>query len=180
MTTAVANNRIKQRFDRWDTDGDGALERADFEREAANIAEAFGKNIESPQGRALRNAFRSLFDYHACKAGVCPDGRITEEQFLDIYDRLMFQQGESSFNRVLRPVMQALIGLCDNDNNGRINRAEFATWLRGLGVSATDARTTFDRIDTNGDGELTVEELLTAVRDFHYGRLDAPMLGSNY
>jgi Ca2+-binding EF-hand superfamily protein len=177
MTTAIANYRIKQRFDRWDADGDGALDRSDFEREAADIAAAFGKNIESRQGRALRNAFRSLFDYHACKAGVGPDGRITEGQFLDIYERLMFHQGELSFNRVLRPVIQALIGLCDANNDGHINRTEFATWLHGLGVGPVDARKAFDRIDTNGDGELSVEELLKAVRDFHYGRLDATMLG---
>jgi Ca2+-binding EF-hand superfamily protein len=177
MTTAVANNRLKQRFAKWDTDRNGSLERSDFEREANRIIQAFGAQPNSPQAKALMTAFGNLFDYHASEAGVGQGGSVTEDQFLRINEKLMFSEGEASFNRVLRPVMQALIGLCDRDSDGMINRQEFTQWLNGVGVGESDALKAFDQIDTSSDGQLSVDELLAAVRNFHYGKLDVPLLG---
>jgi Ca2+-binding EF-hand superfamily protein len=46
-----------------------------------------------------------------------------------------------------------------------------------VGLSDADSDAAFDRIDLDGDGSLTVDELVVAVREFHYGRLDIPLLG---
>jgi Ca2+-binding EF-hand superfamily protein len=177
MTTAITTDRLRQRFAKWDVDGSGSLERADFEREADRVAGAFGAEPRSREAKALKDAFRNLFEYHAKEAGVSGNGSVSEDQFLRINEKLMFSEGEASFNRVLRPVMEALVGLCDSDHNGRINQEEFTQWLKGVGVSESDARAAFHQIDTDRSGELTVEELLAAVRNFHYGKLDVPLLG---
>lgn len=177
MTTAITTDRLRQRFAKWDVDGSGSLERADFEREADRVAGAFGADPRSREAKMLKEAFGNLFDYHAREAGVSGNGSVSEDQFLQINEKLMFSEGEASFNRVLRPVMEALVGLCDSDHDGRINQQEFIQWLKGVGVSESDARDAFRQIDTDGSGELTVEELLAAVRNFHYGKLDVPLLG---
>lgn len=176
MTTAIANDRLRQRFAKWDTDGNGTLERPDFEREADRVSGAFGAEPSSREARALKDAFRNLFDFHAREAGVPTNGSLSEDQFMRVNEKLL-SEGEASFNRVLRPVMQALVGLCDRDQDGMINQHEFTQWLKGVGVSETVARDAFRQIDADDDGELSVDELLGAVRDFHYGRLDVPLLG---
>jgi hypothetical protein len=94
-----------------------------------------------------------------------------------INEKLIFTEGEASFNRVLRPVMQAIVGLCDRNSDGMINREEFGQYLKGVGVNNADAMAAFDQCDTDRDGELSVDELLGAVRNFHYGKLDVPLLG---
>lgn len=177
MTTALANDRLKQRFEKWDVDGNGALERSDFEQEAADIARNFGTDVNSPEGRNLRKAFNDLFDFQASQAGVGPNGRISLSQFVAVNEKVM-QQGESTFDRVLRPIVKALIDLCDDNHDGMINQAEYAKWLKAVGVDSSTARSTFSQIDTNGDGELSQNELLAAVRDFHFGKLDVPLLGA--
>jgi Ca2+-binding EF-hand superfamily protein len=177
MTAAISNDRLRQRFAKWDSDGNGSLERTDFEREADRIAGAFGAEPSSHEARALKDAFRNLFDYHAREAGLPQNGSLTEDQFMQVNEKLMFSSGEASFNRVLRPVMQALVGLCDRNKDGMINQQEFTQWLKGVGVSDTVARDAFRQIDTDNDNELTVDELLAAVRNFHYGKLDVPLLG---
>jgi Ca2+-binding EF-hand superfamily protein len=177
MTTAIASDRLRKRFAKWDVDGSGSLERADFEREADRVAGAFGAEPRSREAKTLKDAFRNLFDYHAKEAGVSGNGSVSEEQFLRINEKLMFSEGEASFNRVLRPVMEALVGLCDSDHDGMINEKEFTQWLKGVGVGASTARDAFRQIDTDKSGELTVDELLAAVRNFHYGKLDVPLLG---
>ncbi|CAM02479.1 Ca2+-binding EF-hand superfamily protein [Saccharopolyspora erythraea NRRL 2338] len=177
MTTAIASDRLKKRFDRWDFDGNGALERADFEKEAQHIAEAFGKDAGAAEVQTLKNAFGGLFDYLAKEAGVGSDGSLTEEQFIRVTENLIFEQGEASFNRVLGPVVKGIVGMCDKNADGQINADEFAAWLTALGMSKAEAAEAFNQVDTNGNGELSLDELLTAVRDFHFGRLDVELLG---
>lgn len=177
MTTSIANDRLRQRFAKWDSDGDGRLQRSDFEEEANRIAGAFGAEPRSRETKALQEAFDNLFDYHAAEAGVPGDGAVSEDQFMRINENLMFSEGEASFNRVLRPVMQALVGLCDRNDDGMINSEEFIQWLKGVGVDEATARDAFAQIDIDHDGELSVDELLGAVRNFHYGKLDVPLLG---
>ncbi len=177
MTTAITTDRLRQRFAKWDVDGSGTLERTDFEREAERVAGAFGAQPKSKEAAALREALCNLFDFHAREAGVPPNGSITEDQFIRINEKLMFSEGEANFNRVLRPVMQAIVGLCDRNDDGKINREEFVAYLQGVGVDQSAAQDAFRQIDTDNSGELTVDELLAAVRNFHYGKVDVPLLG---
>jgi Ca2+-binding EF-hand superfamily protein len=177
MTTALANDRLKQRFEKWDADRDGVLGRSDFEREANAILRNFGVDKNSPEARNLQQAFNDLFDYQVREAGVGPDGQISQEQFVSANEKLM-QQGESNFDRMMRPIVKSLIDLCDDNHDGMINQSEYAKWLKAIGVDAAMARSTFSQIDTDGDGELSEKELLAAVRQFHYGKLDVPLLGA--
>ncbi|MGC7099985.1 EF-hand domain-containing protein [Amycolatopsis lurida] len=177
MTTAVAQDRLTQRFEKWDTNGDGALELADFQDEAHLIAEAFAKGESSAETRTLMAAFTGLFGYLTAQAGVGPDASLSQEQFRAVTERLIFEEGEAAFNRVMGPVVEAVVGMCDDNHDGHIDGNEFAIWLGALGVERDEARTAFEQIDSSGDGLLSTEELLTAVRNFHFGKLHIPLLG---
>ncbi|MEU9184383.1 EF-hand domain-containing protein [Streptomyces sp. NPDC048484] len=177
MSTEIANNRLKKRFEKWDTDGSGVLERSDFESEAAKIAENFGKSPGSPEVQALNDAFQGLFDHLVQEAGTSGQGSLTQDQFLGVTGNLIFSKGEADFNRALGPVVGAIIGLCDQNADGRISREEFASWLTAVGVGPDRAPGVFEQVDTDGNGELSQDELLAAVRDYHYGRSNVELLG---
>lgn len=49
MTTAVRNDRLKQRFQKWDVNGNGYIERSDYEAEAQRIIKALGETPSSPK-----------------------------------------------------------------------------------------------------------------------------------
>ncbi|MFV0138028.1 EF-hand domain-containing protein [Streptomyces sp. HMX87] len=177
MTTALANDRLLKRFQKWDADADGQLEREDFTEEAAKIAHAFGKAPDAREVQALRDAFDSLYNYLAREAGVPSGGAISQDAFLRVTGNLIYQGGEANFNRALGPVVKAIIGICDKNADGKINAEEFEAWMAGIGVNRSEAREAFTQVDTNGDGELSLNELLAAVRDYHFGRLDVELLG---
>jgi Ca2+-binding EF-hand superfamily protein len=175
MDTTVATERLQKRFAKWDHDGSGRLERSDFEKEAAQIASAFGKNEDSAEVQPIKNALIGLFEYVDQEAES--GGLVTEAQFVGVTEKLIFEKGEAEFNRALKPVVEGIIALCDKNDDGKINGAEFATWLKALGMDEGQAAEAFQRVDKNGNGELSVDELLAAVRDYHFGVSDVELLG---
>lgn len=178
MTTALRNEHELQRFQKWDVNGDGVIDRSDYDAEARRIVEAFGETVSSERGRVVREALLAMYDRQARVAGVGPGEGMTQQQYLAANQKLMFNQGDAGFDELLRPAIAAIVDLCDRDRDGLVSRMELRSWLgSAVGLSDADSDATFDRIDTDGDGRLTVDELVMAVRDFHYGRLDIPLLG---
>jgi hypothetical protein len=103
---------------------------------------------------------------------------MNQEQYLAANRELMYDRGDSGFADLLRPTIAAIADLCDTDRDGYVSKAELRRWLGpAVGLGDADSDATFDRIDLDGDGRLTVDELVDAVREFHYGRLDIPLLG---
>ncbi|MEV7548663.1 EF-hand domain-containing protein [Amycolatopsis sp. NPDC089917] len=178
MTTVMRNERELQRFRKWDTNGDGVIDRGDYQSEARRIVSAFGESVDSGRGRAVWDALMDLFERQAEAVGVDPDEALSEEQYLAANRELMFSRGDAGFDELLRPTIAAIADLCDSDRDGLVSKVELRSWLgSAVGLSDADSDAAFDRIDLDGDGSLTVDELVTAVREFHYGRLDIPLLG---
>ncbi|GAA2360595.1 hypothetical protein GCM10009854_44630 [Saccharopolyspora halophila] len=176
MGRVVAQDRIKARFDRWDSDGSGDLQRTDFEHEADRIARAFGVEPTTRTALRLKAALVGLFELCADQAGVSSNGPITEVQFQKAAEGLIFERGEAAFNRALRPVVQGVVRLCDGDGDSRLDRAEFTCWLTALGMDEVKAAEAFERVDADGRGALSEDELLAAIRDYHYGLLDVELI----
>ena len=177
MTTAVQNDRLRQRFAKWDVNGNGTIEKSDYEAEAKRIIQAFGEDPSSPQARAVTQSFVGMFEYLATKAGVGPNGSLDVDQFSAVIESEIFQQGDAGFNRVVRPTIAAIVGLCDTDGDGEVDQSEFAKWLDAIGVNRSSAAEAFRTIDADRSGKLSVDELVHAVRDYHMGKLDVPLLG---
>ncbi len=177
MTTAIKNERLRQRFQMWDVDKDGLIDRSDYEAEALRVIRAFGESPESPRGAAVLDAYLHMHDFLAARVDV-GEGGMTEEQFVAVFEDEMFRKGDSGFGKVLRPTIRASVDLCDTDGDGEINRAEYRRWLEAIGWDQIRADEAFRRLDTDGSGTLTADELVQAVKDFYYGQLDIPLLGS--
>ncbi|KAB8161257.1 EF-hand domain-containing protein [Streptomyces sp. 3MP-14] len=171
----VIDARLSKRFDKWDFDRNGVLEREDFVQEAARIARSFGKSADSPEAEALRDAFVGLFDYLSAQAGGSPT--LTRDAYQQVASDLVYVQGEAAFNRALGPVVSGLVGLADQNADRLISGEEFASWLTALGLDTASAKESFQKVDTDGDGQLSEEELLTAIRQYHFGQLDVELLG---
>ncbi|GAA4916692.1 EF-hand domain-containing protein [Streptomonospora salina] len=165
--------RLNERFVHWDNNGDGTIDRSDFEAEAREIMRNLGEDETSPRGRAVYDAYTQMWDFLASKAGR---SSLNAEEFAEVAEAEIISQGDAGFSRVLRPTIHAIVDLLDTDGDGRVSPDEFKRWLDAVGVSE-DYDDIFATIDTNGNGYLSIEELMVAVRDYHLGRSDVPLLG---
>ncbi|WP_075976961.1 EF-hand domain-containing protein [Actinokineospora bangkokensis] len=177
MTASVQDSRLQRRFDLWDANGDGVIDRSDYETEARRILSAFDEHETSPKGRALVHAYLAMWDKLGHMTGVGPYGAVSREQFLAAAEREVVEGGDAGFDRSLRPTIEAMVDLCDTDGDGEVSPEEFTRWLRAMGVQGRQAGTAFEQIDRDGSGRLSVEELVAAVRDYHQGKHDIPLLG---
>jgi hypothetical protein len=175
MATKV-EERVSQRFALWDTDNDGTVDASDFENEAKRILDAVGASADTPRGRAVSDAYAQLWRSLAQAGGVPASGSLTDAQVTAI-GQAIFQQGEAGFSETVRPVIRSIADLLDPDGDGKISPAEFRKWMDAIGVDTSSAKESFSAIDTDGDGSLSVDELVHAVRDFHLGKVHHPLLG---
>ncbi|MFJ8870577.1 EF-hand domain-containing protein [Streptomyces sp. NPDC102473] len=178
MTTSVQNDRVQSSFAGWDADGDGRIDRADWEADAKRVVQAFGEVPASPAGRALSGAYLGLWDFFAKKAGInARTGALTPEQFKAVAEDHIVGNDGADFAKALTPTIKALVELADSDGDGQINPREFMTWLKAVGVRTPETGTAFAQINTNSNGQLSTEELVQAVRAYYLGEVDVPLLG---
>lgn len=172
----LQQERLEQRFDLWDANGDGRIDRSDFEAEALRILSSFGEPQGSPKARAVLGAYQNMWQIAVERGDVDQDGSIDPEEFKRISTESLLDRGRAGFAEVLEPCISAVTDLADEDGDGLVNQVEFTRWLNAVGVQADPAEL-FARLDVDGSGVLSRDELIEAVRQYHEGQLDVPLLG---
>jgi Ca2+-binding EF-hand superfamily protein len=165
--------RLQERFRLWDNNGNGKIERADFESEADGIIAALGAQGTS-EAAELKRAYLGMFDHLAKAAGAT---RMSQDQFVRAAEQEIISKGDAGFSRVVRPTIEAIVNVLDRDSDGEIDRAEMQKWFAAIGLEGDVADKAFRELDTDGTGRLSIDELVDAVRDYHLGKNDIPLLG---
>jgi Ca2+-binding EF-hand superfamily protein len=175
---ASANHeRLREHFESLDVDADGHIELEEWEAPARRILAALGESDTSPEAQAVLGSYEKMWNYLAEHAG--PDtSRLTLGEFEQVVDSHVVNPDDADFNNVLRDAVGAVAKLVDRDAKGAVTPEGFTSWLRAVGADPSKARETFRRIDVDDDDDLTVDELVQAVRDYHVGKLDVSVLGS--
>ncbi|WP_019631491.1 EF-hand domain-containing protein [Actinomadura atramentaria] len=173
MATTKQADRLEERFRLWDRNGNDVIERADFEREAEDIIGRL--NAEgTPAAAELRRAYLGMFDHLAGAAGT---DRMDRDQFLRVAEQEIISRGDAGFAAVVQPTIQAMVNVLDRDGDGEVSPEEMSLWLAAIGLEGDVADRAFRELDTDGSGKLSVGELVDAVRDYHLGRNEIPLLG---
>ena len=166
-------NRLEERFRLWDSNGNGVIERADFEREADEIIARLGAQ-GTPAADELKDAYLGMFDALSAAAG---SDTMSRPQFLEVAEREIIGKGDEGFAAVVRPTIQAIVKVLDKNGDGEVAPAEMHGWFAAIGLGPEVADSAFRQLDADGSGKLSVDELVDAVRDYHLGRNDIPLLG---
>jgi Ca2+-binding EF-hand superfamily protein len=75
--------------------------------------------------------------------------------------------GPIDYGSVMRPLAKATLELCNTDGDGQISREELRRVQRSLRMNPTDQDLAFTALDRDGDGLISLEELVQGIDEFY-------------
>jgi Ca2+-binding EF-hand superfamily protein len=148
VTTALLKTKHDKLFDLLDHDGNGAIERDDFEQLAADLVKAGTDNPHAPAAEAVFDAYRRAFDRFVAHVDTDGDGVIARDEF---HAAMATQSNrEARFDDIWGPTCDVEFDNVDVDGDGRLDLAEFASLMAGFGHTPDSASVTFSRLATGG------------------------------
>ncbi|WP_030611933.1 EF-hand domain-containing protein [Streptomyces sclerotialus] len=169
------DKKLSRRFETYDLDDNGVVERTDFVRAAERMAQEFGHAPASPEIRTLKERLGAVWNSLAEAADKDRDGRLTESEFKNAFHTKVIADDEG-FRTLYEPFIQAAMDIADTDKDGRLGLDEHVRWYKALmGIPEEHSTAAFRKLDRNEDGYVTREEILAAVREYYFSEdPDAP------
>jgi Ca2+-binding EF-hand superfamily protein len=164
-----AHERLLLRFRILDTDGNGYLDEADFERLAAKVLGAMDEPHESAKGQAVLNGHHRFWTGLRATLDADGDGRISLEEYL----ARLGDPGEAE--RTVADYAASVAALADLDDDGYVERDHFITCMTASGFPSANSAAVFDELDESGDGRISVDHWAAAIVDYYKSeRTDIP------
>ncbi|MFI8189704.1 EF-hand domain-containing protein [Streptomyces sp. NPDC085946] len=161
MVSSEYERRIAARFATFDQDGNGYIDREDFNRAAQALLTEFAVAARSDRGQALYGGAEAFWQGMAGIADRDGDQRITQEEFVDGAVKRL-RDNPDRFAEIARPFLHAALAVADGDGDGAATVEEAARVLRVLGAPEDAARTAAAALDADGDGKVGEPEVLPA------------------
>ncbi|MEV7834225.1 EF-hand domain-containing protein [Streptomyces subrutilus] len=179
MTLAPQSELLDHKFDMCfghaDQNKDGVVDAADILTFAARVIAAVNEPFDSPKATEMLRVCQNWWEGMASELDTDKDGKIDPLEYRVGMRRLV--GSKSSFDAASRPVATAIWKLCDRDDDGEVSAREFSAVQLAFGTTPENARIGFEKLDLDGDGSLSVDELTAAFHDF-YTSTDADTNGN--
>ncbi|WP_395574067.1 EF-hand domain-containing protein [Streptomyces sp. BK79] len=161
MVNSEYERRIAARFDIFDQDGNGHIDRADFSGAAKAVLAEFGTAARSERGQALYGGAEALWQGMAGIADRDGDQRITRAEFVSGAVKRL-RDNPDRFAEIARPFLHAALDVADADGDGAATVEDAARVLAALGVPEEAARSVAAALDADGDGKVGEDEIVPA------------------
>ncbi|WP_077798075.1 EF-hand domain-containing protein [Streptomyces sp. JHA26] len=161
MVSSEYERRIAARFATFDQDGNGYIDRQDFNTAAKALLAEFAVAARSDRGQALYGGAEALWQGMAGIADRDGDQRITREEFVTAAVKRL-RDNPDGFAEIARPFLHAALAVADADGDGAVTVADTARMLTALGVPEATARAVAAGLDTDGDGKVGEAEAVPA------------------
>jgi hypothetical protein len=165
MDSAEYEREIAHRFAAFDQDGNGYIDRADFNAAAARLLTEFGTTARCDRGQSLYTGAEAFWQGMAGIADVDGDQRVTRAEFTGGAVKRLRDNPER-FAEIARPFLRAAIAVAagaDPDSapaSAPVAAVERA--LRVLGAPGDIASVAARSLDTDQDGRIAETEAVTA------------------
>lgn len=159
-----------RRFDLLDRSGGGRLARDDYDAFALRLARSLGHAPRSAKAAAVRDGYRKLWNAVRTGADTDGDGTVSMDEYRAWAAREAATEGDrSGFATAVRPLAEAVIALVDDDATRTLDRTELDRLLTACRIGPDEAAATCAQLDANGDGHVSADEIVDAVRGFCIG-----------
>lgn len=165
MDSAEYERKIAHRFAAFDQDGNGCIDRADFNAAAARLLAEFDTPARCDKGQALYTGAEALWQGMAGIADVDGHERVTREEFVGGAVKRLRDSPER-FAEIARPFLRAAIAVADSENEGAASVAAVERALRVLGAGEAVASMAAQSLDTDRDGRIAEADAVAAFASY--------------
>lgn len=161
MVSTEYEGRIAARFAGFDQDGNGYIDREDFNAATKAVLAEFDTAARSDKGQALYVGAEAFWQGMAGIADRDGDQRITREEFVNGAVKRL-RDNPDRFGEIARPFLHAALAVADTDGDGAATVEEAVRVLRALGVPDGVAAVAAAALDTDADGRIGETEVVTS------------------
>lgn len=161
MVSTEYERRIAARFAGFDQDGNGYIDREDFNAATKAVLTEFDTAARSDKGQALYVGAEAFWQGMAGIADRDGDQRITREEFVNGAVKRL-RDNPDRFGEIARPFLHAALAVADTDGDGAATVEEAVRVLRALGVPDGVAALAAAALDTDADGRIGETEVVTS------------------
>ncbi|WP_076093098.1 EF-hand domain-containing protein [Streptomyces sp. IMTB 2501] len=165
MSEGTLREKMARLFGAYDADGNGYIERRDFEI----IAERINANFSDTGSRravAVAAVFQEMWDGMASRMDVDGDQRISLDEFITDKLKTALADADAAHTRQRADRRRRLFDAMDRDGDGKVSLDEYQGFFRAFGVPAPQAEKTFARLDVDKDGFLTIDEMIETTLEY--------------
>jgi juvenile hormone diol kinase len=159
---SLRRRKMVRLFDVFDANGNGFLEAADLELVATNAAKLRGHAIGSPEHKKLHALYMGIW-----QAQQATKDRIPKEEWLAARDKVLADK-QAFMQKWIDGLADTLFRIVDANGDDRISLQEYEDFLKIHGRDPKDAALIFPKLDVDGDGFVSREEMKKAVVEFYF------------
>jgi Ca2+-binding EF-hand superfamily protein len=165
MVSSEYERRIATRFAGFDQDGNGYIDRQDFNGAAKALLAEFGTTARSDKGQALFIGAEAFWQGMAGIADRDGDQRINRDEFVNGAVKRLRDNPER-FAAIARPFLHAALRIADGDGDGSVTVEEVGRVLRVLGATPSIADAAAAALDADADGRVAEDEIVAAFAQY--------------
>ncbi len=164
-TVDLITSKIERKFEVLDADRDGLVGWADYEGLIGRYLKAYQLGKDDRRARALCACYQMYWLELLRHADVNGD-RLTKEQFVKA-NRLA--SIDTSRLNMVEGSAHAIFDVIDANGDNEIGKNEFARFLKDVWkADGADVIVTFAGLDTDGNGVISRQEFIRAMREYFY------------
>jgi Ca2+-binding EF-hand superfamily protein len=164
MLTEFQKQKLPRLFAVHDLNRDGVITRSDFEEYTRRIANTRGWGPESDQYQNLLARFLTFWNGLEESARAHGARQVTVTEWLDYWDVILSTPG--MFGQIAAPIGRMVFTILDQDGDRSITAEEYASVFAQGGLDPAQAGPAFARLDLNGDGRISVDEIMKLLDQF--------------
>lgn len=178
MLSPFQQRKLILSYYRWDTVKDGLVRASDFENFGQRVAANLGVDPSSEQYENILNGARGIWNAYWKSLDSDADGSVTLQEVLTAME-MAFQMANLADNaEFAKQTNRQIIAALDANGNGEVSLKEYCAFVGAMGVDEEDASKAFSKLDRNGNGVLSADEVALAWA--YYIASDDPADPSNW
>lgn len=163
MATEFQRRKVAPVFDAMDVDGDGFLQRSDFEALTTRWAERRSWQPGSQGHDRLTRTMMGWWQTLLAASDQDRDEKATLQEVLAVVDRL------GTMLEAVTTTAAVMFEAVDENTDGWISAEEYHQLIQTWTGQATDTDEVFARLDLDGDGQLSNREFIELWTQFWVG-----------